>query len=318
MSLYEKLKLAIAEEDDSEKTLDSYWHQCRKFYAFCRKPASQWCGPDVQRWLHHLHAQQYSRSSRKSALCAMAFVFRHILKADMGTLDLPPMPKERHALKVIPTREELARIFAGLKGQPKTMGLVIYGGGPRIEECCTLRVKDLDFATLSVRIHDGKGGKSRLTLLPTLLVERLQKHVAWRKALHDLDLANGGGLVELPGRLAQKYRNANREFGWQFLFPSAVVRGQYRWHVTPKTLQQAMRAAVRAAGILKHVTPHTLRHAFATHSMRLGNDISTVKELMGHDSIETTAIYLHADAAQGISPLDAAGTVPNRSQLLLA
>ena len=313
MSLYEKLKLAIAEEDDSGKTLDSYWHQCRKFYAFCRKPASQWCGPDVQRWLHHLHAQQYSRSSRKSALCAMAFVFRHILKADMGTLDLPPMPKERHALKVIPTREELARIFAGLKGQPKTMGLVIYGGGPRIEECCTLRVKDLDFATLSVRIHDGKGGKSRLTLLPTLLVERLQKHVAWRKALHDLDLANGGGLVELPGRLAVKYKNAPREFRWQWLFPSAVVRGQYRWHATDEMVAKQMRAAVKAAGIVKRITPHTLRHAFATHAMRAGNDIKTVQELLGHEDLNTTAIYLHADAARGISPLDVPQVQPLNS-----
>ena len=108
MSLYDKLKEAVALNSDSRNTLSSYWHACRQFYAFCRKPASQWTGADVQRWLVNLHRDNYSRSSRKNALCAMAYVFKHVLKADMGKLDLPPMPPERKPLKIIPTREQFA------------------------------------------------------------------------------------------------------------------------------------------------------------------------------------------------------------------
>jgi site-specific recombinase XerD len=117
-------------------------------------------------------------------------------------------------------------------------------------------------------------------------------------------------LVELPGRLAVKYKNANREFRWQWLFPSNVVRGQYRWHATDESVSKQMRAAVRAAGIVKRVTPHTLRHGFATHAMQAGNDIKTVQELLGHEDLNTTAIYLHAHAARGVSPLDAPAIQP--------
>ena len=303
-SLYEKLKFAVAQNSDSKNTMDSYWSACKKFYHFCGKPASQWTGPDVEAWLASLHAQRYSRSSRKNALCAAAYVFKHVLKADMGRLNLPPMPPERKPLKIIPTRDEIARIFASLKGQPRLIAALLYGSGVRIGESVVLRVQDIDFAALTVRIHQGKGDKDRMTVLPTMLVPAMQRHLAWRKAQHDIDLAHGGGLVELPGQLAKKYPNAKREFRWQFLFPSAVARGQYRWHITPKAVQDAMRDAVNAAGIIKRVTPHTLRHAFATHSMRMGNDIETVRDLLGHDSIETTAIYLHADAASGFSPMD--------------
>ena len=310
MSLYEKLQFAVASNNHDANTLESYWAACKKFYAFCGKPASQWNGPDVERWLVSLHDQNYSRSSRKNALCAMSYVFKHVLKADMGRLNLPAMPPERKPLKIIPTREEIARIFAGLKGQPRLIAALEYGAGTRIGETCELRVQDIDFATLTVRIHQGKGDKDRMTVLPTMLVPALQRQIAWRKAQHDIDLAHGGGFVELPGQLAKKYPNAKRELRWQFLFPSAVTRGQYRWHITPKAVQDALRAAVNAAGIIKRVTPHTLRHAFATHSMRMGNDIETVRDLLGHDSIETTAIYLHADASSGCSPLDVAMDLP--------
>jgi len=304
MSLYQKLEDAIAKESLQRNTLKSYYSECRKFYGFTKKPASQWTGKDVEAWCVYLYKQHYSRSARKSALNALAFVFKHVLKVDMGTLDLPPMPPERKRLKIIPTREEIGRIFAGMSGQPRLIAGLLYGAGLRVEECCKLRVQDIDFANLTVRIHSGKGDKDRLTVLPTMLVEALRRQVDWRKAQHEIDLAHGAGFVELPGQLAKKYRNAPRELRWQYLFPSTVVRGQYRWHITPEAVQNAMRAAVAKAGIMLRVTPHTLRHAFATHSMRMGNDIETVRNLLGHDSIATTAIYLHADAAEGKSPLD--------------
>lgn len=234
----------------------------------------------------------------------MAFIFKRVLQSDMGKLDLPPMPKVRQTLRIIPSREELGRIFAGLKGQVKLMAGIMYGAGLRVGECCKLRVKDIDFANGCILIHSGKGDKSRRTVLPARLVPMLQKQMKWRLALHDLDLSNGQGLVELPGRLAIKYKHANRDFAWQWLFPSTVVRGQYRWHTTRESVAKQMRAAVKAAGITQRVTPHTLRHAFATHAMRAGNDPRTVQDLLGHESLETTMIYLHGDRAAGSSPLD--------------
>lgn len=315
MTLNQKLRDAAAEQDLSRNTLRTYQHWARHFYQFCLRPASQWTGPEVTRWLCHLHRLQYSASSRKQALNAMAFVFKHVLKADMGHLQLPPLPTERRTIRIIPSQEDLGRIFAGLRGQSKLMAALMYGAGLRVNECCTLRVKDLDFGAATVRVHCGKGDKSRLTLLPRALAPALRRHLAWRKALHDQDVADGAGLVELPGRLAIKYRSAPREFRWQFLFPSTLRRGQYRWHATDESVAKQMRAAVAASGITKPVTPHTLRHAFTTHALRAGNDVATVQKLLGHEDLATTAIYCHADIAGGFSPLDVA--VPTHSPVLL-
>lgn len=309
MGLITKLDAEMIEQSLLRNTMSCYRFWNRKFYKFNKKPASTWKGNDVREFLQFLWCQNYSPVSRKQALNALAFTFKHVLKADMGNLDLPPMPPVRKTIRIIPSREEIARIFAGLRGQVKLMAALMYGSGLRVAcECCRLRVHDVDLDALTLRIWNSKGNKSRQTILPKLLVPALRRHLAARKALHEQDLADGRGFVELPNRLAQKYRLANREFGWQWLFPSTLVRGQYRWHATEESIAKQMRRAVREAGITKRITPHTLRHAFATHAMQSGNDIRTVQELLGHEDLNTTAIYLHADAARGLSPLDAIAT----------
>jgi len=295
----------MIEQNCLRKTRQTYHHWVRHFYRFIGKPAARWQAEDVRRWMLSLHDQNYANTTRKQALCAVKFVFDHVFKSELGWLDLPPMPRQRQTLKLIPTREEIARIFVGLKGQAKLMAALMYGGGLRVDECCKLRVQDIDFAATTIRVLNGKGDKTRLTTLPIIAIPALHRHLAWRRSVHDLDLANGGGLVDLPGRLELKYRNANREFRWQWLFPSNVVRGQYRWHATPEMVQSQMRAAVRAAGIVKRVTPHTLRHAFVTHGLEAGNDVKVMQELCGHEDVNTTMGYNHADRAQGVSPMDA-------------
>lgn len=295
------------------RTIETYSFWLRSFGRFTdRKPASQWRGADVSAWMFHLAREGYSDKSRSQALCAVVWAFRHILHLDPGVLELPAAPKQRQGIRTIPTREELARVFAGLRGQARMMAAILYGAGLRVEECCKLRVQDIDFAALTIRIHNGKGDKDRLTLLPVALVPSLQRWIAWRAALHERDVAEGAGFVEMPGRLALKYKSAPRELRWQFLFPSTALREQRRWYATPEALQKAMRKAVAAAGIIKRVTPHTLRHAFATHAMRAGNDIATVQLLIGHERLETTQIYVHGDAARGVSPLDVAPFPPRR------
>jgi integrase len=302
--LLPRLKQALAEQSCGRATTATYCFWAGKLYRFTSKPASQWNGKDVQAWLWSLHQENYSAVSRKQALCAAAFIFKHVFKADMGRLELPPLPRIHAPLRTIPTRTEIARLAAGLRGPVKLMVAVMYGSGLRVSECCHLRVQDIDFEHLTIRVHAGKGDKSRLTVLPTSLVPALQRHLAWRRALHEVDLANGHGLVELPNRLAVKYRNASRELRWQWLFPSTIVRGQYRWHTTDEAIGKQMRAASRAAGLTTRITPHTLRHAFASDAMLAGNDIKTVQDWLGHADLNTTAIYLHT--GHGVSPLDAA------------
>lgn len=287
------------------RTIEVYTSHIRAFWRFAdRKRPAQWTGRDVSRWMYQLDADGYAPKSRGQALCAVVWIFKHVLHLDPGVLDLPAAPREHRRLKIIPTREELGAIFSRLRGQVRLMAALMYGSGLRVEECCQLRVQDIDFAALTIRVHGGKGDKDRLTVLPALLVPHLQRQLAWRAALHERDLAEGAGFVELPGRLAHKYRSAPAELRWQFFFPSTRVVEGRRWHAVPEGVQKAMRLAVKSAGITKAVTPHTLRHAFATHALRAGNDIATIQDLLGHESVETTMIYLHGDAARGVSPLD--------------
>lgn len=294
-----------------KRTVDTYLLWIRKFFSFTgRKPAAQWTGEDVQRFLWWMHTQDYAPKSRRQVLCALVYVFRHVLRVDVGALNLPSMPKEKKTVKIIPTRQEVARIMAGLRGQAKVMAGLLYGAGLRVSECCELRVKDVDLEAGTIRVHGGKGDKDRLTVLPQAMRAALVAQMQWRAGLHDRDLADGAGFVDLPGRMAIKSPRAARDLRWQFLFPSTVLRGQRRWHTTPESIQKALRIAVHAAGITKLVTPHTLRHAFCTHALRAGNDMATVQDLMGHDDPATTMIYAHGDYARGVSPMDAADLVP--------
>ena len=288
----------------AKSTRDCYLWHLQKFYAWAKRPASEWSGPMVRDWLVKMEADNYSAVTRKQGLCALKFAFDHVLHRDLGQLDLPPMPQVRQTLRVIPSRAELVAIFQQMTGQARLMAGLMYGAGLRVGECCTLRVKDLELDALTVNVWDGKGSKCRRTVLPQVMVHALARHMEDRHQQHQRDLAAGNGLVELPGRLAHKYKSAAREFRWQFLFPSTCIRDGYRWHATPESVAKQIRGAVRKLGVLRHVTPHTLRHAFATHAMRAGADPRTIQTLLGHESLETTMIYLHGDRAGGFSPLD--------------
>lgn len=304
MNFFELLSAAIVEQSMAKKTRDCYYHHAKQFHGFVAKPAREWMGEDVRRWLLEMERRSYSPVTRKQALCALKFVFDHLLKRDLGQLDLPPIPKVRQTLKVIPSREELVGIFKHLTGQVRLMAGLLYGAGLRVSEVCKLRVQDVDVEALTLRIWDGKGQKSRLTILPIVLIPTVQRHLDARARLHEEDVGRGDGLVELPGRMGMKYKNAPRELRWQFVFPSTCVRDGHRWHATAESIAKQMRMAVARCGIVKRVTPHTLRHGFATHAMQTGADPRTIQDLLGHESLETTMIYLHADAARGFSPLD--------------
>ena len=190
---------------------------------------------------------------------------------------------------------------------------LLYGSGMRLMECVRLRVKDVDFEKNQVVVREGKGFKDRVTMLPGAVKEALAAHLKRVKLLHENDLARGNGRVYLPYALKEKYPTADREWGWQYVFPAAGLSrdprsGDFRRHHTnEQTLQRAMKEAVRLAGIAKPASCHSLRHSFATQLLENGYDIRTVQELLGHKDVSTTMIYTHVMAKPGVgvrSPLD--------------
>jgi len=174
-------------------------------------------------------------------------------------------------IPVVMSRDEVATALALMSGVPRVVALLLYGSGLRLMETLTLRVKDLDLARGELRVRDGKGAKDRVTMLPELIRNPLVAHLGFARAQHEADLAAGRGCVPMPGSLGRKYPYADREWAWQWVFPATShycdteTRVEHRHHLHPTVVQKAVRAAVRAAGIPKQVTPHTFRHSFATH-----------------------------------------------------
>jgi integron integrase len=211
------------------------------------------------------------------------------------------------------TADEAQKLLSCMRGPKLLMASLLYGAGLRLRECLNLRVKDVDFGYRQILVRDGKGGKDRITVLPAPIIEPLQSHLVRVKTLHERDIEQGYGDVELPDALMRKYPKAQYEWGWKFVFPShkrsidpetGVIR---RHHVYENYLIRGVKEGARAAGIAKHVSCHTLRHSFATHLLENGYDIRTVQELLGHSSVETTMIYTHVmnKGGRGVkSPLE--------------
>ena len=252
-------------------------------------------------------------ATQNQALNALLFLYRHVLERDLPWLEGLVRAKRPVRLPVVLSEAEVRRLLAGLEGVRWLMASLLYGAGLRLQECLQLRVKDVDFAYRQVFVRDGKGGRDRVTMLPEGVVQPLQAHLGKLRTLHRKDLVEGYGEVWLPHALARKYPRAGFDWGWQFVFPSkkrspdpetGVIR---RHHVYPDTLHRAVKRAARAAGIIKPVSCHTLRHSFATHLLQSGSDIRTVQELLGHSDVSTTMVYTHVmnKGARGVtSPLD--------------
>jgi len=268
----------------------------------------------VSAFLSHLAVEgRVAVATQKQALNALVFLYEQVLKVKLGDLGDYARPKRPARLPVVLSQGEVQRLLERMEGTAQLIGRLLYGTGMRLMEAMRLRVKDVDFDRGQIVIRDGKGEKDRVTMLPDRLKAELQMHLARVRALHEEDLAAGSGTVYLPYALERKYPNANREWVWQWVFPaksvsrdprSGVVR---RHHFHENGVQKAVQSAARKARLQKPVTPHVLRHSFATHLLEKGYDIRTVQDLLGHKDVTTTQIYTHVMAKPGIgvrSPLD--------------
>ncbi len=269
---------------------------------------------DIRRYLETLAVERrVSASTQNQAFSALLYFFEQGLHRPLGDLKGTLRAAPNRRLFVVLSREEVTRLLAALAGTFNLMARLLYGTGMRLMECCRLRVKDIDFERGQIVIHEGKGNKDRVVMLPQKLASPLEQHLARVKLLFDADRRAGLPGVYLPGALEAKYPNAGKEWIWYWVFPaknlSVDPRSQVRrrHHVHENGLQKAVQSAKRLAGIPKRIGCHTLRHCFATHLLEAGADIRTVQELLGHESVETTMIYLHLMQKPGYgvrSPLD--------------
>lgn len=269
---------------------------------------------EVEAFLSHLAVRRdVSASTQDQAMAALLFLYKQVLKQDLPWLGEVVRAKKPARLPVVLSIAEVQQILSYLDGDVGLVARLLYGGGLRVMEGVRLRVKDVDFSRGELVIRDGKGQKDRVTVLPSSLIEPLKQHLARGRAIHQHELAVGRGDVYLPDALSRKYPKAPWEWAWQYVFPAAGLSvdprsgAVRRHHLDEKRVQRAFKRAVKASGIAKLATPHTLRHSFATHLLESGQDIRTVQELLGHSDVKTTMIYTHVLNRGGLavlSPLD--------------
>lgn len=247
---------------------------------------------------------------------ALVFLDKRVLEHALEERIHAVRAKKKVNAPVVMTREEVAIMLSLLEGTAQLVVKLLYGSGLRIMEAVRLRVKYIDFEMKQLTVRSGKGDKDRFTTFPATLTPLLQNHLTRVKTLHQQDLAQGHGEVYLLHALERKHPSAAQEWGWQYVFPardvavdprSGVTR---RHHMDPSVINKAIKVAVRHAGLTKHISAHTFRHAFATHLLQRGTDIRTIQHLLGHHDVGTTMIYTHVlqQGGQGVlSPLDDLG-----------
>jgi integron integrase len=313
--LLDQVRDAIRLRHYSHRTEQAYVYWIRRYILFHKKRHPAEMGEsEITAYLSYLAStKNVAAATQNQALSAILFLYKEVLKIELKWLDDVVRATRPKRLPVVMTRETVSKVLKEMHGTQQLVARLMYGSGMRAMETIRLRVKDINFDYHQVIVRSGKGNKDRATVLPESLIEPLQAHLVRVKELHDRDLAEGYGRTWLPHALARKYPNADREWGWQFAFPSTkrsadgdegVIR---RFHMSDRTLSKAIKQAVRKLGLPMHISSHTLRHSFATHLLEDGYDIRTVQELLGHSNVNTTMIYTHVmkKGAKGvISPAD--------------
>ena len=299
----------------SLRTVQAYVDWVRRFVLFHdRRHPIDMGEKEIAAFLSHLAVDgRVSASTQNQALHALRFLYRRVLNRPLNALDEIAPAKSGRRLPVVLSVGEVRQLLSYMRGVPRLCATLMYGSGLRLNECVSLRVKDVDLERGEIVIRSGKGDKDRRVPFPsvaarayTMQVDRVQKQ------FHEDRVAGVRGPV-LPDALQRKLPNADRELGWQWVFPASrtyvdrLTGDRHRHHLHETAVQRAVTSAARASGIRKRVTCHALRHSFATHLLESGTDIRTIQELLGHTSLQTTMIYTHVlnKGAMGVqSPAD--------------
>ena len=299
--LLDRVRALMRMRHYSYQTEQTYLRWIRPYIGFhnIRNP-SEMAAAEVEAFLSHLAVEgNVAASTQNQALAALLFLYREVLSVDLPWLEKFTPAKKSNHLPVVLTKEEVKIIINQLKDTNWLIANLLYGAGLRLNEALRLRVKDLDFGFRQIVVRDGKGAKDRFTVLPTKLIEPLQRQLESAQKLHEHDLRLRLGSVVMPFALARKYPKAEREWAWQYVFPSKSLSinprtgTSGRQHVSSSSLQKSFKEALRKSRIPKNASPHTLRHSFATHLLQDGYDIRTIQDLLGHKEISTTMIYTH-------------------------
>lgn len=315
MKLLDQLRERVRVKHYSIRTEQAYADWAKRFILFHGKRHPKDMGvAEVEAFLTYLAVERHvAASTQNQAKAALLFLYKEVLEIDLPWLKEIVEAKAAKRLPVVLTPREVTALLNELSGTAWLVASLLYGTGMRLLEGLRLRVKDIDFERREIIVREGKGNKDRVTMLPENLILPLRDQLARAKRLHDKDLDEGFGAVYLPNALESKYPNANKAWGWQYVFPSPRrsvdprTGVERRHHLYEQSIQKVVRIAAQRANIAKPVSPHVFRHSFATHLLQNGYDIRTVQELLGHKDVSTTMIYTHVLNKGGkavVSPLD--------------
>ncbi len=271
--LLDRVRALMRMRHYSYETEKRYIYWIRHYIGFhnIRNP-SEMGAAEVEAFLSYLAVEKrVSASTQNQALAALLFLYRDVLGVYFPWLEKFVPAKKSNHVPVVLTKNEVRQIISELSGTNWLIANLLYGSSLRLIEALRLRVKDLDFGFKQIIVRDGKGAKDRYTVLPNALIEPLQTQLRTARKLHESDLRNGLGSVEMPFALSRKYPNAEKEWAWQYVFPSRVLSvnprtdKKGRHHVSAASLQKPFKIALTKSRIPKNASPHTLRHSFATH-----------------------------------------------------
>jgi len=301
IKLLDQMRAVLRRKHRSLRTEEAYIAWIKRFILFHDKRHPRDLGaPEIRAFLTHLAVhEQVEASTQNGALYALLFLYRHVLQHPLADLQDIERAKRPRRVPTVLARAEAHAVLTQLSGVPRLMASLLYGAGLRLMECVRLRVKDVDFASHHITVPDEQGGQDRVTLLPQSVEAALQRHLARVKLLHEEDLLEGCGDVDVPSAWARKHSHAGTSWEWQYIFPASKRSRdphsglERRHHVSETVLQRAVKNAIRRAGLQKGGSCHTLRHSFATHLLESGYDIRTVQELLGHKNVRTTMVYRH-------------------------
>lgn len=299
----------------SPRTIAAYSRWVRAYVRHHGQAHPRGLGPEaVRAFLTHLaRDRKVAASTQNQALAALQFLYRDVLELPLPSVHGIAPAKKPHRLPNVLSRGDVQRVLGAMRGSTQLMAMLLYGSGLRLQECCELRLKDIDTVRGEIRVRNGKGARDRVTMLPATIRDRVAEQVQRARRLILRRAGEGGGFVELPGAFDRKSASAMRSWNWCWLFPSrteywhAPSSQRRTHHVHATVLQKAVSVAAREAGVVQRVGCHTLRHSFATHLLESGYDIRTVQELLGHRDVSTTMLYTHVLNRGGLgvrSPLD--------------